>query len=95
MGDGLEMAGYLVATLEGDCVLTVELSWSKDCFNFIELYLGDGLEITGHPVVTLGRETLPVTVCSYHGLEMYVFVCNLTKYSQYRGHHYDCTRKWF
>ena len=29
-----------------------------------------------------------VTVDSYHGLEMYVFVCNFS------GQPYDCTRKW-
>ena len=36
-----------------------------------------------------------VTVDSYHGLEMYVFVCNLTVYLYYREQPFDCTRKWF
>ena len=45
----------------------------------IELLLGDGVEITGHLMVTGGRDCM-VTVDSYHDLETYVFVCNLTKY---------------
>ena len=52
------------------------LLWSPGTglFKLVELYLGDGLEMARH----LGDFT--VTVDSYHGLEMYVEVCNLTNY---------------
>ena len=46
--------------------------------------LGESLEIAGHLAFTLA-ETLQVTVDSYHGLEIYIFFCNLTKYLYYRG----------
>ena len=49
----------------------------------VELYVGDHLEMVRHPTVTLGRDCL-VMVNSYHGLEMFVLVCNLSKYLYYR-----------
>ena len=53
-------------------------------FKLVELYFGDGLEMAGHSAITLGI-LYTITACSYHGLEMYVFVCNVKKYLYYRG----------
>ena len=42
----------------------------------------------------MAGQLFTVTVDSYNDFEVYVFVCNLPKYQSYRGHSYDCTRKW-
>ena len=60
----------------------------------MELYSVDGLEMAGHLVVSLGK-VCRVTIDSYHDLEMYVSVCNLTKYLYHRGHIYDFTENGF
>ena len=63
------------------------LFWSHrtQLFKSVELYLRDVLEIFGKLSHYTGRRLCTTTVDAYHGLEMYVFVFNLTKYLYYRG----------
>ena len=53
----------------------------QNSFEFVEFYTADGLEMSCHLLVTLQETGCMVTVNSYHGLEMYVFVCNLEKFT--------------
>ena len=50
----------------------------KQLFKSVELGSGDGLEMAEHSALTLRRDCI-VIVNSYHCLELYVFVCILTK----------------
>ena len=77
-----------VLTQRRDCIVIVQDSQYRDLFVSANFYSGGGFEKANHSVIILGEETLyghhwgdsTFDAGSYHGLEMYVFVCNLTKY---------------
>ena len=55
-GDGLEMAGHLVLTLEGtDSAESLLRSPGAEFLKFVEVYLGQGLLMAGFMVMTCGR----------------------------------------
>ena len=74
-------------------IITLEVSQNSELFHLLKLYWGNGLEMTGQLVVTLERDCM-ITVDSYHGLEMYIFMYSLTKYLYNRGQPKHWTRKW-
>ena len=100
LGDVPEMAGHSVATLGRKTTCLLLCSPGRELFQLVELYLRNSLEMAGHLAVRLGETLLDsgklctVTVKSYSGLEIYVFVWNLKKYLYYREQLYDCTRKY-
>ena len=48
------MAGSSVLILQGDFMVTVEVSQDKELFMAVDLYWGDNLEMSDHWVVTWG-----------------------------------------
>ena len=77
--DVFEMAWQILVTQRVETNWLLLWSPGTELFTLVELFLGVVLEMERH-----WWRLCTVTVDSFHCLEMYVFVCNLTKCPYYR-----------